>query len=128
MRKTFVILLISFLLSGICYGATISYECNYMGCIKQIDFPAKDLRIVLIDTRSLMVKPFADFATANNLIVKPYGLAAVKISTGAVLKMFFFNDLASLKDKVVNYCQTNNITFAWKQKQGSIKDWWLQKQ
>ena len=129
MKKTFLILLISFLLSNLCYGATIEYNATYLWTIAEFNFPAKDLKVYLIDTRQGIVKIFSDYAVANNLIIKPYGLAAVKISTGAVLKMFFFSDLASLKDKVVNYCRINNISFAWKPYQtGNIANWWLQKQ
>ena len=125
MRKSFLILILSFF----CIGATINYQADFLWVIRQFEFPNKNLKLYLIDTRQGMVKIFSDYATANNLVIKPYGLAAVRTSTGAVLKMFFFSDLASLKDKVVNYCQTNNISFAWKPYQsGNIANWWLQKQ
>ena len=126
----FLLLLLLLPMPSKSYGYGIEYQADYLWTIKQFEFPAKDLRIVLLDTRQGMVKIFSDYTIANNLVVKPYALAGVRISNGKVLKMFFFTDLAQLKNKVVNYCQDNNISFAWRQHLAgqSIKDWWLSKQ
>ena len=126
MKIAILFILFLFLTSNLS-AATIDYEADYLWVITSISIPQKDLKIYLLDTRQGICEPFGSYIAANDLAVKPYSLAAVRLSTGAVLKMFFFNNLTSLKQKIIDYCQTQNITFNWKPHTGRIKDWWLKR-
>lgn len=124
MKSLFLIFIFLFLSVNL-FAAAIEYQADYLWTIAELTFPVKDLKVYLLDTRQGIAEPFGSYITTNDLTVKPYGLAAIRISTGTVLKMFFFEDLAGLKTKVVNYCQTQGINLSWKAKSGKINNWWM---
>ena len=109
------------------YSSTIEYQADYLGVITQINLPAKNLKIYLLDTRQLICEPFGSFIQLNNLVVKPYALAVLRISTGKVLKMAFFDDLQTLKQKVKKYALTHNVNLTWRKHTAgqSVREWWM---
>ena len=108
------------------YGATIEYQADYLGVVTQINIPAKNLKIYLLDTSQLIAEPFGSFIKINNLIVKRYGIAGVRTTTGKVLAMFFFDTLAQIKQKAIDYAQTHQITLKFKEHIAGqkISEWW----
>lgn len=117
--------LIIFCILGKCYSYTFQTQGDYMGTICQINLPAKDLKIYLIDTTICLVEPFYSYAINNSLIIKKYCLAGVRISSGAILKEYFFSDLATLKQRAIQYAKTHNINLKFKKLKGKFSQTWM---
>ncbi len=128
MDKLRIALIIGYLLINInsAFGATIEYEADYLGTITQINLPAKDIKIVLLDLRQLITEPFGSYITNNNIAIKNYAVAKMRISTEEILGFFTFDTLAQIKQKSVDYAATHNVTLSWKQHQPgqNVSQWW----
>ena len=119
-------LIMGWILLGNCYGYTISYDADYLWTIAQINIPQKDLKIYLLDTRQGIVKIFSDYIIINNIPIRNYAIAGVRISSEQVLELATFNTLTQAKQKAKNYALTHNINLTWKQHivGQKISDWW----
>lgn len=109
------------LVAKIVLGATVEYQADYLGTISQVNISDKDLKIIILDTRQLTCEPFGEFIKKFNPAVKDYAVADIKISTGEVLRMFFYDDLSQARERAIKSAEENQKVLKFKKHGAGLK-------